>query len=38
MYAPPPALNLVVIRSADLERAQQFYAAIGLLMRRDSHD
>ena len=34
---PPPALNLTVIRSADLERARGFYAAMGLLMSRDSH-
>jgi predicted enzyme related to lactoylglutathione lyase len=37
MYVAPPALNLVVIRSSDLERAHQFYSAMGLLMRRDSH-
>jgi hypothetical protein len=36
MYAPPPALNLVVIRSTDIERA-----AAGLVMVsmcRDAHD
>ena len=38
MYAPPPALNLVVIRSTDIERARRFYFAVGLLIRRDSHD
>jgi hypothetical protein len=36
MYAAPPALNLVVIRSTDVERAKQFYAAMGLPMSRDS--
>jgi lactoylglutathione lyase len=38
MYTAPPALNLVVIRSTDIERARQFYLAMGLLMRRDAHD
>jgi catechol 2,3-dioxygenase-like lactoylglutathione lyase family enzyme len=37
MYASPPALNLVVIRSSDVERAHEFYSAMGLLMSRDSH-
>ena len=37
MYAPPPALNLVVIRSKDIERAHRFYSAMGLLIQRDSH-
>src|SRR3954463_12715596 len=37
MYAPPPALNLVVVRSTDVERAHHFYAAMGLLMSRESH-
>src|SRR4051794_35562516 len=37
MYAPPPALNLVVIRSKDIERASEFYSAMGLLIRPDSH-
>jgi predicted enzyme related to lactoylglutathione lyase len=37
MYAPPPALNLVVIRSTDIERAQRFYFAMGLLFSRESH-
>ncbi|QDU87291.1 Glyoxalase-like domain protein [Pirellulimonas nuda] len=30
-------LNLVVIRSADLDRAEQFYASIGLSFTRHSH-
>jgi len=38
MYAAPPALNLVVIRSTDIERARQFYLAMGLSMSRDAHD
>jgi catechol 2,3-dioxygenase-like lactoylglutathione lyase family enzyme len=37
MDAPPPALNLVVIRSKDIERAYKFYSAMGLLMWLDSH-
>jgi len=37
MFAPPPALNLVVIRSTDVERAYRFYAAMGLSMQPDSH-
>lgn len=38
MYGPPPALNLVVIRSTDIEWARQFYQRMGLLIRRDAHD
>ena len=38
MYAPPPALNLVVIRSNDIERARLFYLAMGLSLGQDSHD
>lgn len=30
-------LNLVVIRSADIDRAQQFYEAVGLRFERHSH-
>ena len=37
MYAPPPALNLIVIRATDLERAQRFYSAMGLPFARESH-
>lgn len=32
-----PALNLVVLRSADLERAAAFYREIGLIFTRHSH-
>jgi lactoylglutathione lyase len=32
-----PALNLVVIRSADLERAARFYSALGILFTRERH-
>src|SRR5690242_15027919 len=31
------ALNLVVIRSADLERAVRFYAALGIHLSRERH-
>jgi len=37
MYAPPPAMNLIVIRSRDIERAHTFYAAMGLLMLPEAH-
>lgn len=37
MYAPPPHLNLVVLRSADIERAASFYRQMGLLITRHSH-
>ena len=37
MYAPPPRLNLVVIRSENIERAAQFYQAMGLLFTRHRH-
>jgi hypothetical protein len=30
-------LNLVVLRSADLERAARFYAALGLRLERERH-
>ena len=33
----PPSLNLVVIRSSDLDRAQHFYEALGLSFERHSH-
>lgn len=33
----PPLLNLVVIRSVDLDRAEKFYNALGLLFERHSH-
>lgn len=37
MYAPPPKLNLLVIRSPDIDRAARFYRALGLLMTRHAH-
>jgi lactoylglutathione lyase len=37
MYAPPPHLNLVVLRSPDIHRAAQFYRALGLLFTCHSH-
>jgi lactoylglutathione lyase len=33
----PPQLNLVVLRSADIERAASFYRAMGLLFTRHAH-
>jgi lactoylglutathione lyase len=32
-----PALNLVVIRSADLDRAAGFYGALGVRLSRERH-
>jgi catechol 2,3-dioxygenase-like lactoylglutathione lyase family enzyme len=37
MYAAPPQLNLVVLRSANLERAAEFYRQMGLLFTRRAH-
>ena len=37
MYAPPPQMNLVVLRSADIDRAATFYREMGLLFTRHSH-
>ena len=37
MYAPPPHLNLVVLRSSDIDRAAAFYKEMGLLFTRHSH-
>jgi len=37
MYAPPPHLNLVVLRSPDIDRAATFYRAMGLLFTRHAH-
>jgi lactoylglutathione lyase len=37
MYAPPPHLNLVVLRSPDIERAATFYQMLGLLFTKHSH-
>ncbi|WP_425396656.1 VOC family protein [Aeoliella sp.] len=33
----PPRLNLVVIRSADLHRAETFYTALGLVFEKHRH-
>jgi catechol 2,3-dioxygenase-like lactoylglutathione lyase family enzyme len=37
VYAPPPRLNLVVLRSTDIERAASFYRELGLEFTRHSH-
>jgi hypothetical protein len=37
MYSPPPHLNLVVLRSPDIERAATFYRQMGLLFTRHAH-
>lgn len=37
MYAPPPHLNLVVLRSADIHRAATFYRRMGLLFTCEAH-
>jgi len=37
MDASPPLLNLVVIRSADLDRAEDFYRVLGLCFERHRH-
>lgn len=37
MYAPPPFLNLLVIRSPDIDRAARFFQALGLLIERHAH-
>ncbi len=37
MYAPPPKLNLLVIRSPDIDRAAIFYQTLGLLLDLHSH-
>jgi predicted enzyme related to lactoylglutathione lyase len=34
---PDAALNLVVIRSADLDRAARFYGALGVRFHRERH-
>lgn len=34
---PLPSLTLVVIRSADLARAEAFYTALGLTFTRERH-
>ena len=37
MYTHPPRLNLVVLRSPDIDRAASFYREMGLLFTRHSH-
>jgi lactoylglutathione lyase len=37
MYASPPQLNLVVLRSPDIQRASEFYREMGLLFTLHSH-
>ena len=37
MYAPPPRLNLLVIRYSDIDRAARFYQSLGLLITRHVH-
>jgi lactoylglutathione lyase len=37
MSDPAVLCNLVVIRSRDLERADKFYSALGLTLKRHSH-
>ena len=37
MYAPPPQLNLLVIRAKDIELAKLFYSAMGLLFGKEKH-
>lgn len=37
MIAPTPHLNLVVLRSSNIERAAEFYRTIGLVFTRHAH-
>ena len=37
MNSPAPQLNLVVLRSPDIERAAKFYQHLGLILTRHSH-
>lgn len=37
MYAPPPQLNLVVLRSSDIDRGAMFYREMGLLFTKHAH-
>jgi lactoylglutathione lyase len=37
MFAAPPFVNLVVLRSGDIDRAATFYSAMGLLFMKHSH-
>ncbi|MES2788596.1 MAG: VOC family protein [Planctomycetota bacterium] len=38
MYAAPPKVNLLVLRSPEIHRAAEFYRALGLLFTLDRHD
>ncbi|MFN3165426.1 MAG: VOC family protein [Phycisphaeraceae bacterium] len=37
MYAKPINLNLVVILSSDIDKAEQFYKELGLFFEREQH-
>ena len=37
MFAAPPFVNLVVLRSEDIDRASTFYSAMGLLFLKHRH-
>ena len=37
MFAAPPILNLIVLRSSDIDRAARFYQAMGLLFTKHRH-
>ena len=37
MFAAPPLMNLIVIRSSDIERSALFYSAMGLLFAKHRH-
>ena len=37
MSVPPPRLNLVVLRSSDMDRASAFYRALGLEFTKHAH-
>ena len=37
MFAPPPIVNLIVIRSEDIEMAEKFYSNLGMLFCKEKH-
>lgn len=37
MYPAPPFVNLIVLRSEDIDRAAQFYQSMGLLFTKHRH-
>lgn len=37
MSVPPPQLNLIVLRSSDIERAVLFYKTLGIVFTRHAH-